>query len=78
MAWHCSPVSHMRMGTVHGCARRRRWEVCQLPERTFKGVLSMQAGGGPTGTELAAELNDLVSVCFLRMQRALPHVNMVG
>ena len=34
----------------------------------------MQAGGGPTGTELAAELNDLVSICFLRTQMAMPHV----
>lgn len=36
----------------------------------------MQAGGGPTGTELAAELNDLVSVCSLRMQMAMPHVKL--
>ena len=36
----------------------------------------MQAGGGPTGTELAAELNDLVSFCFLRMQMAMPHVKL--
>ena len=38
----------------------------------------MQAGGGPTGTELAAELNDLVSVCFPRTQMAMPHVKPKG
>lgn len=38
----------------------------------------MQAGGGPTGTELAAELNDLVSACFLSTQRAMPHDSLKG
>ena len=39
-------------------------EICSTPslKPSVDMDCPMQAGGGPTGTELAAELNDLVSV----------------
>ncbi len=47
--------------------RVRRYSLAPPLEESYSVDYPLQAGGGPTGTELAAELNDLVSPIFVRL-----------